>query len=57
MSACLRIPSVDPEVVAVEARRNLESGVVAPVIASACVLLHGPSPLDGYDALLDGTGR
>jgi hypothetical protein len=58
MSACLRIPSVDPEVVAVEARRHLESAVVAPVIPIGVRLTARPTPsLDGYDALLAGTGR
>jgi transposase len=58
MNACLRIPSVDPEVVAVEARRHLESGVAAPVIPIGVALAARPTPsLEGYDTLLTGAGR
>ena len=60
MTAAMRIDSVDPDVVAVEARRSLEpvgppASVVVPI--GAC-LVHRPAPtLAGYDELLEGAGR
>jgi transposase len=60
MRAALGIGSVDPDVVAVEARRSLEpstpaSAVVVPIGAR---LAHRPAPtLAGYDELLSGAGR
>jgi transposase len=54
MSAALSMGSVDPEVVAVEARRHRDSGTpLAPVVPIGVRLSHRPPPaLDGYDELL-----
>ena len=58
MSAALRIGSVDPAVVAVEARRHLEASAPAPVIPIGVRLAARPTPtLEGYDALLEGAAR
>jgi len=59
MTAAMTIGSVDPDVVAVEARRSLEPAdrpaVVAPIGAR---LAHRPAPTLGrYDELLSGAGR
>jgi hypothetical protein len=59
MRAAMTIGSVDPDVVAVEARRSLEPGerpaVVMPIGAR---LAHRPAPTLGcYDELLAGVGR
>lgn len=54
MAAALRVGSVDPDVVAVEARRHLEVGAQAPVIPIGVALSPRPAPtLKGYDALLE----
>ncbi|MFN2592166.1 MAG: IS21 family transposase [Candidatus Dormibacteria bacterium] len=56
MRAALRIPTVDPEVVAVEARRSLEPALAA-VIPIGVRLCDRPAPsLGGYDTLLEGGG-
>lgn len=59
MSAAMRIGSVDPDVVAVEARRSLEPAATAPVVVPiGARLAHRPAPsLGGYDVLLSGAGR
>lgn len=58
MAAALGIGSVDPEVVAVEARRHLEAGAPAPVIPIGVALAARPTPtLEGYDALLEKAAR
>jgi transposase len=58
MDAALTISSVDPEVVAVEARRYLESAVPASVVPIGVRLAPRPAPtLAGYDALLAGGAR
>jgi transposase len=57
MAAALRVGSVDPEVVAVEARRSLE-GAPPPAVAVpiGARLAHRPAPsLGGYDELLGAT--
>lgn len=59
MTAALSISSVDPEVVAVEARRSLEGGAPPAVVVPIGVRLAGraaPSLAD-YDELLSGVGR
>ena len=59
MAAALRIASVDPEVVAVEARRSLvPAAAPAVVVPIGARLAPRPAPsLDGYDELLEGAGR
>jgi transposase len=60
MTAAMRIESVDPEVVAVEARRSLEpaSPSAAVVVPIGVRIPHRPAPtLVGYDELLSGVGR
>lgn len=59
MQAALGIVSVDPEVVAVEARRHLDaSRPVAAVVPIGAHLAPRPNPtLGGYDDLLVGAGR
>jgi transposase len=58
MAAAQCIPSVDPQVVAVEARRSLEPAAVAPVIPIGVRLGARPAPtLAGYDALLATGGE
>lgn len=55
MTAALRIDSVDPDVVAVEARRSLEPTTVpAVVVPIGARLAHRPAPtLSSYDELLE----
>jgi len=55
MAAALRIASVDPEVVAVEARRSLvPSATTAVVVPIGARLAHRPVPtLGSYDELLE----
>ncbi len=59
MVAALAVGSVDPEVVAVEARRSLEEAPTpAVVVPIGARLLPRPAPgLDDYDELLAGVGR
>jgi len=59
MTAALRVGSVDPEVVAVEARRSLEpASPAAVVVPIGARLPHRPIPsLVGYDELMSGAGR
>jgi transposase len=59
MTAAMVVGSVDPEVVAVEARRSLEH-VAAPeiIVPIGARLAHRPPPtLDPYDELLAGVAR
>lgn len=55
MAAAMRIDSVDPDVVAVEARRSLEpAGAPAVVVPIGARLAQRPAPtLAGYDELLE----
>jgi hypothetical protein len=55
MAAALRIDSVDPDVVAVEARRSLEpADAPAVVVPIGARLAQRPAPtLVGYDELLE----
>jgi hypothetical protein len=54
MAAALRLASVDPEVVAVEARRSLVSSASTVVVPIGARLAHRPAPtLAGYDELLE----
>jgi len=59
MAAALRIDSVDPDVVAVEARRHAEPAAPAPVVVpiGARTTPRAVPVLDGYDDLLAGTSR
>ena len=59
MCAAMTIGSVDPDVVAVEARRSLEPAAPAAVVVPiGARLAHRPAPtLAGYDQLLAGAGR
>lgn len=59
MAAALRIASVDPEVVAVEARRSMVPATPPPVVVPiGARLAPRPVPaLGGYDELLSGAGR
>jgi transposase len=58
MAAALAAGSVDPEVVAVEARRHIKQAAPAPVVPIGVRLSPRPVPtLEGYDALLEGAGR
>ncbi len=59
MVAALAVGSVDPEVVAVEARRSLEEAPTPAVVPIGARLLPRPAPnLDDYDELLvAGVGR
>jgi len=57
MAAAQCIPSVDPQVVAVEARRSLAPAAVAPVIPIGVRPRARPAPTPaGYDALLPTGG-
>jgi len=60
IAAALKVGSVDPDVVAVEARRSLEPAGPAPavVVPIGARLAHRPPPsLAGYDQLLSGAGQ
>lgn len=60
MTAALKVGSVDPEVVAVEARRSLEPPGPAPavIVPIGARMAHRPPPsLAVYDQLLSGAGR
>ena len=59
MAAALGVGCVDPEVVAVEARRSLEPAAAPAVVVPIGARLGArPVPaLAGYDALLSGAGR
>jgi transposase len=59
MTAAMRIASVDPEVVAVEARRSLEpANPTAVIVAIGARVAYRPAPsLADYDELLSGAGR
>jgi hypothetical protein len=60
MTAALKVGSVDPEVVVVEARRSLEPPGPAPavVVPIGARTAHRPPPsLGGYDELLSGAGQ
>ena len=60
MTAALKVGWVDPEVVAVEARRSLEPPGPAPavIVPIGARMAHRPPPsLAGYDELLSGAGR
>jgi len=54
MEGALDVGSVDPEVVAVEARRSLGRAAPAPVASESLAAFDRPTPtLSGYDELLD----
>ena len=58
MDGALAISSVDPEVVAVEARRSLQTAAPASVVPIGVALAPRPAPtLAGYDTLLAGGAR
>jgi len=58
MDGALAISSVDPEVVAVEARRSLQTAAPAPLVPIGVALAPRPAPtLAGYDTLLAGGAR
>jgi transposase len=59
MTAALKVGSVDPDVVAVEARRSLEPAPAPAVIVPIGARLgyRPPPDLAGYDELLSGTGQ
>jgi transposase len=60
MSSALSVGSVDPDVVAVEARRSLEPDASRPavVVPIGARLAYRPTPsLAGYDQLLSGAGQ
>jgi len=54
MERAIEVGSIDPEVVAVEARRALGRPVAAPVVSESLATFDRPAPtLSGYDALLE----
>jgi transposase len=54
MERAIDVGSIDPEVVAVEARRSLGRSVAAPVISESLAAFDRPAPtLSHYDALLE----
>jgi transposase len=54
MERALDVGSVDPEVVAVEARRSLGRAAPTPVLSESLAVFDRPAPtLGGYDALLE----
>jgi transposase len=54
MERAIEVGSIDPEVVAVEARRTLGRPVAAAVVSESLAAFDRPAPtLSGYDALLE----
>jgi hypothetical protein len=54
MERALDVGSVDPEVVAVEARRSLGRPLPTPIVSESLAAFDRPAPsLSGYDALLE----